>query len=160
MKLQSAGILLYRKRGDGIEVFIAHHGGPYHAKKDDGDWSIPKGLLDQGESAIEAAFREFKEEVGQDIPRDDGIELTPVHRHDGKTIFAWAVEGEADPDKVVSNTTEIEWPPRSGKKITIPEVDRAEWFTPEGARRKLHPAQVPFVDELLARLGLENKEKE
>jgi predicted NUDIX family NTP pyrophosphohydrolase len=159
MKLQSAGVLLYRKRGDSIEVFIAHHGGPYHAKKDDGDWSIPKGLLDPGESAFDAAFREFKEEIGQDIPHE-GIELTPIHRTDGKTIFAWAVEGEADPDKVQSNTAEIEWPPRSGKTIVIPEVDKAEWFSPEDARRKLHPAQVPFVDELLAHLGLQDKEQE
>lgn len=157
MKLQSAGVLLYRMRGDGIEVFIAHHGGPYHANKDDGHWTIPKGLVDPGESAYDAALREFKEEIGQEV-FGEGIELTPVERKDGKTIHAWAIEGDADPEKVVSNTCEIEWPPRSGKRIAVPEVDRAAWFTPEEAKRKLQPAQRAFVDELLARLGLEHEQ--
>jgi len=158
MKLQSAGILLYRNGKDGIEVFIAHHGGPYHANKDEGSWSIPKGLIDAGEEPLAAALREFKEETGQEAPRENPIELTPVHRPDGKTIYAWAVEGDADPDKVVSNTVEVEWPPRSGTVITVPEVDRAEWFSPEEARKKLQPAQIPFIDELLRRL--QDKEKE
>lgn len=157
MKKESAGILLYRRKGTGIEIFIAHPGGPFFVRKDEGVWSIPKGIIDEGEDRFTAALREFKEETGQDSPTD-GFELTPVHRKDGKTIYAWAIEGDADPAKIESNRFELEWPPRSGKKIEIPEIDRADWFTPEEAKKKLHPPQQAFVDELLARL--EDKEKE
>ncbi|MEA2701341.1 MAG: hypothetical protein QOE22_50 [Candidatus Parcubacteria bacterium] len=153
MTKQSAGILLYRKAGEGIEVFVAHPGGPFFAKKDEGVWSVPKGEYEDDEEPLAAALREFEEEIGQKSPRE-GFELTSVRRKDGKVVRAWAIEGDADPAAVQSNEFEMEWPPRTGRKQSFPEIDRADWFTPEEAKKKLYPYQASLVDELLERLGL------
>ncbi|HEY0010637.1 MAG TPA: NUDIX domain-containing protein [Candidatus Paceibacterota bacterium] len=151
MAKKSAGILLYRMRGGSFEVFLGHPGGPLYTKKDEGVWSIPKGEYDGDEDAYDAARREFTEETGHEA-HGTGFELAPVMTKSRKTIRAWAVEGEADPGKVTSNTFEMEWPPRSGKRQPFPEIDRAEWFAPEVARAKLRPEQVPLISELEARL--------
>ena len=145
----SAGILLYRRRGNDPEFFLVHPGGPFWAKKDDGAWSIPKGEYDAAEDPLEAAKREFLEETGSAI---EGAlrPLTPLKQPSGKIISAWCVERDIDPAALRSNLFEMEWPPRSGKKAQFPEVDRGGWFSPEEARRKLVPGQVPFVDECLA----------
>jgi predicted NUDIX family NTP pyrophosphohydrolase len=145
----SAGILLYRRRGETTELFLVHPGGPFWAKKDDGAWSIPKGEYEAAEDPLEAAKREFLEETGSAI---DGafLPLTPLKQHSGKVISAWCVEGDMDPGALRSNLFEMEWPPRSGKTAQFPEVDRGSWFSPDEARRKLTPGQVPFIDECLA----------
>lgn len=153
MKKLSAGILLYRKEEAGIKVFLGHPGGPYFVRKDEGVWSIPKGEYEESEEPYQAALREFREEIGQDVT-GEGIELTPVKRKDGKVIRAWAVEGDADAKRVTSDHFEIEWPPRSGKRQSFPEIDRAGWFSLEEAKRKLGPPQDAFIDELRERLGL------
>jgi predicted NUDIX family NTP pyrophosphohydrolase len=144
----SAGILLYRKGPEGLQVFLAHNGGPYYARKDEGHWTIPKGLIDEGEDAKTAAYREFKEEIGAPAPEGEALACRAIYRKDGKTILAWAVEDTGSTEYVSSNTIEIEWPPRSGKRLAIPEVDKAEWFDLTTARTKIHPAQLPFLDEL------------
>jgi predicted NUDIX family NTP pyrophosphohydrolase len=145
----SAGILLYRKTGPGIEVLLVHPGGPFWAKKDNGAWSIPKGLLDAGEDLEAAARREFAEETGQhvDVPL---LLLGRFKQPSGKVVIAFAAEGVFDPAQLRSNTFELEWPPRSGRKILVPEADRAEWFDPGEARRKLLRGQIPILDALLA----------
>lgn len=147
----SAGLLLYRK-GDGTEVFLVHPGGPFWAKKDAGAWSIPKGEVGPGEDPLAAAKREFREETSFEM---DGefIELRPVKQAGGKVVQAWAVEGDCDAGAVRSNTITIEWPPRSGRKMEIPEVDRAAWFGLDEARAKINAAQAAFLDELEATLG-------
>lgn len=142
----SAGILLYRGR-DAIEVLLAHPGGPYWAKKDDGVWTIPKGLVDPGEDLLAAARREFSEETGFAA---DGpfIALGAVQQKSGKTVHGFACPGDADPQHLVSNSFEIEWPPRSRKRAGFPEIDRVAWFDPERARRKILPYQQQFLREL------------
>src|SRR3989344_9531404 len=147
----SAGIFVYRRGENGLEVFIAHSGGPFFAKKDEGAWSVPKGEYDEGEDAYEAAHREFREEIGQEI-NGEAIELAPVTQKGGKIVRAWAIEGDIDPTQVKSNEFEMEWPTRSGKKQSFPEIDRAEWFSPEEAKKKVRPAQAAFIDELVSRL--------
>jgi predicted NUDIX family NTP pyrophosphohydrolase len=147
----SAGILLYR-RSPALELFLVHPGGPYWAKKDDAAWSIPKGEIDADEDPETAAWREFAEEVGP-LPAGVLLPLGEFKQSGGKVVVAYALEGEFDPAELRSNTIEIEWPPRSGRKLTIPEVDRAAWFTPDDARAKLHLGQRPIVDTLLRRLG-------
>jgi predicted NUDIX family NTP pyrophosphohydrolase len=148
----SAGLLLYRRRGGRLEVLLGHMGGPYWSRKDDGAWSIPKGLCEPGEDAYAAARREFAEEMGTPPPDGPAIELGEVRQRGGKRVVAWAVEGDLDPATVVSNTFEIEWPPRSGRTQAFPEVDRAEWFDLETARRKLVKAQAAFIDALAERV--------
>lgn len=135
-----------------MEVLLVHPGGPFWARKDDGAWTIPKGELGPGEEPFEAAKRELVEEIGATV---DGpaLALTPVRQAGGKLVHAFAVEQNFDVAGLRSNTFELEWPPRSGKKRTFPEVDRAAWFSPATARIKLLGGQVPLVDELLARLG-------
>ena len=145
----SAGILLFRRRGNDLEFFLVHPGGPFWAKKDDGAWSIPKGEYEAAEDPLEAAKREFLEETGSAID-GDFLPLTPLKQPSGKVISAWSVQGDIDPGALRSNLFEMEWPPRSGKKAQFPEVDRGSWFSPDVARRKLSPGQVPFVDECLA----------
>lgn len=136
-----------------LEVFLVHPGGPFFAKKDLGAWSIPKGLVDPGEDARAAALREFSEEVGLPVA-GELHELGSVTQKGGKQVLAWAFAGDAPSDYVpTSNTFEIEWPPRSGKKRSFPEVDRAEFFSLEVARTKLLAAQLPFLDRLLEKLG-------
>ena len=138
MTKRSAGILLYRRSSSGPEVFLIHPGGPFWAKKD--AWSIPKGEYHEGEPALEAARREFEEETGAAI---DG-EFTPlgiIRQPSGKEVTAWAVEGDFDPAKLVSNTCLVEWPPRTGRQIEIPEADRGAWFDLETARKKIFRGQ-------------------
>ncbi|ASR04462.1 RNA pyrophosphohydrolase [Gordonia rubripertincta] len=151
---RSAGILLFRRSGpDGVEVLIAHPGGPIWARKpDEGSWSIPKGLVDADESEWDAARREYLEEIGSPVPGGPHIALGEVKLKSGKTVIGFGVEGDLDVTTVVSNTFEMAWPPRSGRMQSFPEIDRAEWFDPETAKTKLNPAQAPFVDRLLEAL--------
>ncbi|WP_461452438.1 NUDIX domain-containing protein [Mucilaginibacter sp.] len=144
---QSAGILLYRNTNNILEVFLAHPGGPFFKNKDEGSWSIPKGEFLDDETPLDAAKREFEEETGQPI---DGefISLGSIRQKSGKTVYAWAVEGDIDHETIFSNTCEVEWPPRSGKKITIPEIDRAGWFKVDEAKKKINPAQAELVNRL------------
>jgi len=153
MPRRSAGIVLYRVRAGTPEVLLVHPGGPFWARRDAGAWSFPKGEYDAGEDPRETALREFEEETGTALPPGDLIELGSVKQKGGKVVSAWAVEGDLDPDTVKSNTFRMQWPPRSGRWATFPEVDRAGWFSPEEAREKLVPAQAEFVDRLLGRLG-------
>lgn len=149
MGKKSAGILVYRVSAEaGIEVFLAHPGGPVWAKKDEGSWTIPKGEFDEGEDAWDAARREFREEIGADPPEGVGVSLAPVTLRSGKRVHAWALRGDLDPATVRSNTFTMEWPPRSGRSREFPEVDRAGWFSLAEARRRIHPAQAPLLDEL------------
>jgi len=149
---KSAGILLFRRGGDGLEVLLGHPGGPYWARKDEGSWSIPKGEFD-AEDALDAAKREFLEETGSPITGQP-IPLSPVKQKGGKTVYAFAVEQDFDPTALVSNTFAMEWPPKSGQIAHHPEIDRAAWFTPDAARTKLFAAQVPLLDELISLLSL------
>ncbi len=149
----SAGLLMYRIRDNKPEVLLVHPGGPFYAKKDDGVWNLPKGLMEEGEDLFETAKREFTEETGVPIPIANFIPLPELKRSD-KTVHVWAFEGDCDPAKIKSNTCMVEWPPRSGKKIEIPETDRAEFFDLEMAERKLYPYLKPVVGELKKVLGL------
>lgn len=151
---ESAGVLLFRNPG-APEVLLVHPGGPFWAKKDLGAWSIPKGELGKGEDPRQCALRELGEELGGAAPSpgaDDLVELGSIEQKGGKVVHAWAFEGEFDPVALHSNTFELEWPPRSGTRREFPEVDRAEWFDPAEARRKILPAQAAFVDRLLGSL--------
>lgn len=152
MKKRSAGILAYRRRPDGPEVFLVHPGGPFWKNKDDGAWSIPKGEIDPDEEPLGAAQRELQEETGQKIG-GTFTPLTPVTIASGKVIEAWAIEHDLDASAIVSNTFEIEWPPRSGRKQAFPEVDRAAWFPGPIAVQKITPGQVPLLMQLLEKLG-------
>jgi predicted NUDIX family NTP pyrophosphohydrolase len=149
MKKTSAGILLYRRSGEEVEVFLVHPGGPFWAKKDLGAWSLPKGEIEEGEDPLAAALREFTEETGFQID-GDFRPLPPRRQPSGKTILAWAVEGNCDPTELRSGLFSMEWPPRSGKQQSFPEVDRGAWFTLSEARRRIVPGQAPFLDDLLA----------
>jgi predicted NUDIX family NTP pyrophosphohydrolase len=156
MPKRSAGLLAYRRTdADGIEVLIAHPGGPLWARKDNGVWTLPKGELD-GEEPVAVAYREFAEETGLAPPTGELIPLGEITQKSGKRVQAWAVEGSSlgDVDAVESNRFELEWPPKSGKREWFPEVDRAMWADPATARVKLNPHQVPFVDRLLVALGV------
>lgn len=143
----SAGILLYRNRPGGIQVFLAHPGGPFWARKDDGAWSIPKGEYDPSEDPLAAARREFTEEIGLAL-QGPFEALGQLTQPGGKVITAYAVEGDVDAASIASNTFELEWPPQSGKMCRFPEVDRAAWFELETACRKLLPGQRAFLDRL------------
>lgn len=148
MAKQSAGILLYRFKEGILEVLLVHPGGPFHRYKDLGAWSIPKGEFSEDEEALVAARREFLEELGQKPDAIEFIPLTPVRQRSGKTVYAWAAEGDLDVSTVRSNEFLLEYPYKSGKFITVPEIDRAEWFTPDEAIRKINPAQVTLIKEL------------
>jgi predicted NUDIX family NTP pyrophosphohydrolase len=145
----SAGILLYRERSRGLEVLLVHPGGPFWARKDLGAWSVPKGEYGPGEDELAAARREFEEELGSPAPPGEPLELGEIRQRSGKRVRAWALAGDLDEAAITSNTLEIEWPPRSGRRIEIPEVDRAEWFELELAREKINPAQEALLDRLL-----------
>jgi predicted NUDIX family NTP pyrophosphohydrolase len=147
MPIQSAGLLLFRTAAHGVEVLLVHPGGPFWARRDLGAWTIPKGLPNEGEELLDAARREFEEETGF-AAGEGAMTLGQVRQPNGKLVYAWAVRGDADPTALSSNTFELEWPPRSGKLRQFPEVDRAEWFTIEEARRKIAPAQVAFLKRL------------
>ena len=151
MPKESAGLLLFRRR-DGLEVFLVHPGGPFWARKDEHAWSIPKGELDSGEDPLSAARREFVEETGLSAD-GDFIALAARKQSGGKVIHAFAIEGDCDPAAVKSNTFELEWPPRSGRRQEFPEVDRAAWFSLATARTKIHKGQAPLIDELERILG-------
>jgi predicted NUDIX family NTP pyrophosphohydrolase len=150
----SAGILLFRRVGGAPEFLLAHPGGPFWARRDLGAWTIPKGEIEAGEEPRDCALREFGEELGQVPALDPGtlISLDSIRQKSGKLVEAWAAEGEFDPAALSSNTFAMEWPPRSGNQHEFPEVDRAEWFQLEEARRKILAAQVPFLDRLLEHL--------
>lgn len=145
----SAGILLYRWSADGLEVFLIHPGGPYWARKD--LWSIPKGEYAAGEDPLDAARREFQEETGQEA-NGSFVPLGVVRQPSGKEVTAWATEGDFDPAELVSNTCQVEWPPRSGRLIEIPEADRGAWFSLEAARRKIFRGQEALLERLAATL--------
>ena len=152
MPKRSAGILMFRRRGGEIEVLLMHPGGPFWAKTDAGAWSIPKGEYAQGEDALAVAKREFEEETGT---RPDGkfLPLGEVVQAGGKIVTAWALEGDFDPATLTSNRFELEWPPKSGRKVSFPEVDRAQWFSPAEARQKILAAQREFMTRLRDALG-------
>ena len=144
----SAGLLVYRRR-QGCEVLLAHPGGPYWAKKDAGAWTIPKGLAEADVDLIATARREFTEETGF-IAQGPLVALAPVKQKSGKTVHAFACAGDFDPDELTSNSFEIEWPPKSGKRKSFPEIDRVAWFSLDAAREKILTYQLPFLDELEA----------
>lgn len=148
----SAGILLFRRRAGSVELLLVHPGGPFWANKDDGAWSIPKGLYEANEDALVAAQREFEEETGARI-EGDFLGLGEFRLPNGKRLLVWAIEGGFDPDKLTSNEFEMEWPPRSGKRARFPEVDRAGWFPPESAKTKVTRGQVQVVEALLNRVA-------
>lgn len=148
---KSAGLLLYKETDAFLEVFLVHPGGPFWKGKDAGAWSIPKGEFTEGEEALEAAKREFKEETGQAVC-GDFIPLETVQQKGGKLVFAWAVKGEVDAENLVSNTFKMEYPYKSGKWITVPEVDKAAWFGVEEAMQKINPAQAALLHDLLRKL--------
>jgi predicted NUDIX family NTP pyrophosphohydrolase len=152
MPKKSAGLLVYRRTPRTLEVLLVHPGGPFWARKDDGAWSVPKGEYEDGEDPVAVARREFAEEVGAAL---DGalVDLGDVKQAGGKVVRAFAVEGDFDVSRLQSNTFEMEWPPRSGRRQSFPEVDRAEWFALEDARRKILAGQRPFIERLLAKLG-------
>ncbi|UGS33795.1 NUDIX domain-containing protein [Capillimicrobium parvum] len=149
----SAGLLLHRWRDGRREVLLGHMGGPFWSRKDEGAWSIPKGGCEPDEDALAAARREFTEEMGTAPPDGPAVELGEVRQRGGKRVMAWAVEGDLDTASVASNTFELEWPPRSGRMQAFPEVDRAEWFDLDTARRKLVRAQAALIDALEEQLG-------
>jgi predicted NUDIX family NTP pyrophosphohydrolase len=152
---RSAGVLLYRIPAGAPEFLLVHPGGPFWAKRDLGVWSIPKGELEEGESARDCALRELGEELGVPLVLtvENLAELGSVRQKAGKVVEAWGAEGDFDPAELRSNTFLAEWPPRSGVEREFPEVDRAEWFDSAAAREKILPAQVPFLDRLLEHLG-------
>jgi predicted NUDIX family NTP pyrophosphohydrolase len=143
----SAGLLIYRRRGEDIEVLLVHPGGPFWAKKDDGAWSIPKGEYEEGEEPFEAAKREFVEETGFQ-PHEPFTTLTPLTQPGGKRISAWAFPGDYDPATIRSNVFSMEWPPNSGRMAEFPEVDRAAWFDFKTAARRIVKGQAGFLEEL------------
>lgn len=150
----SAGLLLFRRTHDGVEVLVAHPGGPMWARRDTGAWSVPKGAPEDHEvDLLEAARREFREELGHEAPDGPVIDLGEVRMRSGKVVHAWATEGDLDPRSISSMTVTLEWPPRSGNRITVPEIDRVAWCGPGDARRRLNPAQAAFVDRLLQALA-------
>jgi predicted NUDIX family NTP pyrophosphohydrolase len=152
MPKTAAGLLLYRRGSSGVEVLLAHPGGPFWARKDLGAWTIPKGEIDPGEDPASAARREFREEIGLDVmgPLEP---LGQIKQAGGKVVRIWTAEGDFDPAQLASNTFEMEWPKGSGRMRTFPEVDRASWFDLAEARRRILPGQAPFLDALVAALG-------
>src|SRR5262245_32474483 len=152
MAKRSAGILMYRRAGGEVEVLLVHPGGPFWAKKDLGAWSIPKGEYAAGEEPLVVAAREFEEETGA-RPSGGFLPLGEVVQPGRKLVSAWAVEGDFDVGALKSNLFELEWPPKSGRVASFPEVDRAEWFSIDEARRKILSGQSPFIDRLLGALG-------
>ena len=145
---RSAGIVLHRGRRDELEVLLVHPGGPVWARRDAGVWSIPKGEYAGDEDPLTAARREFAEELGTPAPDGDALELGEIRQKSGKRVRAWALAGDLDAGQIQSNTFSMQWPPRSGRRQEFPEVDRAQWFGLDEARKKLNPAQVEFLDRL------------
>lgn len=148
----SAGILVYRRAGGDVQVLIAHMGGPFWARRDNGAWSVPKGEYGPDEQPQAAARREFTEELGLPVPTADLVDLGAARQSNGKVVTVWAVEGDLDPDAIVPGTFEMEWPKGSGRVGTFPEIDRVGWFGLEQARDKLVTGQRVFLDRLAERL--------
>lgn len=144
----SAGILLYRLGPDGLEVLLGHPGGPAFRSRDQGHWSVPKGEVEEGEPLEAVARREFEEETGHTVPDGPMLSLGDTVQKGGKLVVAWAVEGDLDPARAMSNTFEMEWPPRSGVRGTYAEIDRVAWFKPDEARTRIKDAQAVFIDRL------------
>lgn len=150
---ESAGLIMYRYKNAGIEIFLAHPGGPFFKNKDNGSWSIPKGLIEEGEEPLNTAVREFVEETGIK-PKPPFIPVDSIRQKGGKIVYAWAFEGDIPTGfEPVSNSFEIEWPPHSGKNQSFPEIDKAEFFTSEEAGLKINPAQAVFIDRLVITLS-------
>jgi predicted NUDIX family NTP pyrophosphohydrolase len=153
MPVRSAGLLLYRRSAGGVEVLLGHMGGPYFARRDAGAWTIPKGEYEPDEEPRAAALREFTEEFGAPPPRsDEAVELGEIRQRNGKIVTAWAVEADFDANSIVSNTFELEWPPRSGQRQEFPEIDRAAWFELAVARDKMIAGQAALLDLLANKL--------
>ncbi|MFE5034903.1 NUDIX domain-containing protein [Streptomyces sp. NPDC056683] len=150
---RSAGLLLFRHTGEGLEVLLGHMGGPFFAKKDAGAWTVPKGEYEPDEPAWEAARREFQEELGLAPPDGEAIELGEVRQTNGKIVTAWAIEADLDPDTIAPGTFVMEWPPRSGRIQEFPEVDRVAWLSPDRAREVIVKAQAAFLDRLAEHSG-------
>jgi len=148
-KKKSAGLLLYRENSGGLEVLLVHPGGPFWQKRDDGAWTIPKGEFDDDEDPLKAAKREFEEETGTAPPDGKFIPLEPVKQPGGKTVYAWAINGDFDPTKLRSNMFPMEWPPNTGKLQQFPEIDRAAWLKPDIAKRKITRGQARLIDQLI-----------
>jgi predicted NUDIX family NTP pyrophosphohydrolase len=153
MPKRSAGILLFQRDSGELRVLLVHPGGPFWKTRDRGSWSIPKGEYLEGEDAGAVALREFEEETGVALPASNLTSLGEVRQAGGKVVTAWALEGDLDPEKIVSNTFEMVWPPRSGRRQTFPEIDRAGWFTLAEAREKILDGQRPFLERLAAVIG-------
>ena len=151
MKKQSAGILIYRFQNGELEVFLVHPGGPLWAHKDEGAWSIPKGEPENQENLLEAAKREVEEETGIGV-KGEFMELTPVKQKGGKLVHAWAIQCDIHPENIKSNTFELEWPPKSGEKISFPEIDKASWFGIQEAQMKINIGQSPLLLELMVKV--------
>ena len=143
----SAGMLLFRRTSGKLEIFLAHPGGPFWTRQEEGTWTIPKGVIEEGEDPLDAAQREFREETGIE-PQPPFLPLGSIRQKAGKTVHAWAWEGDADASTIVSNLMRIEWPRGSGRWQTYPEVDRCAWFDPRGAREKINSAQAELIDRL------------
>ena len=152
----SAGILMYRRSSRAIELLLVHPAGPFWANKDRGAWSIPKGECAEGEDPLDAAKREFTEELGAAPPSRAFLDLGAIKQPSRKVVAAFAVEGDFDPATLNANRFELEWPPKSGRKQTFPEVDAAQWFAPAEARKRILAGQAPFIDRLLECLGIES----
>jgi predicted NUDIX family NTP pyrophosphohydrolase len=150
-KAQSAGLLLFRQMDGDIQILLGHPGGPFWSRKDEGAWTIPKGLIAAGEPPLIAAQREFAEETGH-YPKGDAIPLGSATQPGGKVVHVWAMEGDWNPADIRGNTFEMEWPPRSGRRQSFPEIDRAEWFTVAEARKKILKGQALFIDRLMEAL--------
>ena len=147
MAKTSAGLLMYRERNGQIEVLLVHLGGPFWKNKDRGAWFVPKGEINLGEDLLDAAKREFQEETGM-VPGGDFVSLGSAKHKSGKTVHAWAFAGDCDPTSIKSNTFEMEWPPKSGRMATFPEIDRAGFFTVDAAKEKMHSAEFEFLSRL------------
>ena len=151
---RSPGILLWRRSHGSIEVLLGFPGGPFFAGKDADHWTVLKGEIEAGEEPLAVARREFEEESGHPVPEGPTVDLGEITQKGGKVVIAWAVEGDLDPVAAVSNTFEMEWPPRSGRLQPFPEIDRVEWFDLATARTKVKAAQAPFLDRLEAALAM------
>lgn len=148
----SMGLLLFRRTESGPEFFLAHPGGPFWRKRDEGAWTIPKGVPEPGEAPLDAAIREFREETGIE-PVPPFIDIGSIRQKGGKTVRAWAWEGDADPARIESNEVRTEWPRDSGRWIVYPEVDRCAWLDRDAAARRINPAQVAFLDAVIEAIG-------
>ena len=156
-KKQSAGIILYRFETGKLQIFLVHPGGPFWQNKDNGSWSITKGEFLDDENPLNAAKREFEEETGFSCS-GDFLELSPVKQKSGKMVYAWALEKDIDTSKIKSNEFEMEWPPKSGKLQSFPEIDKAQWFAVAEAKQKINASQAGFIDELIRTISRKQKE--